>query len=603
MNRNIKITAVVLVALLVGLLSYKYVINPDSSITTDRDKQTDTKPTKADIRFKDRETMRYSLENETIVIPTKSNMFFKKIKIGVESTLEVVVFRDKGEIYLAMQFDKFDFIVEQSQKTQKARADDELFEPLLIKLSDGATIDSILFSYKLSKKQQKQISGLLDTLQIAFRADTKSWSNTEQNSNGSYGSRYSVELSNTKTHITKESIKYTSIKSPESTIEIKKSTISATADSSSWISKLSYLQEEIYGARGKVMMSSKVTTKLHRLEPIDTQMILSRFANISKLRKYLTAGKFKPKETAIDKLSPKDAIRSFFSCMEGGKCNFLDIQRELKNYLVAHPDSYYIVLDLIKDDKYKKFHHRLINMLRDLGTPEAQSAMIDIIKGKDFSQSNRTQSAMSIGFLHNPTVETIESLKQLTKSSLLEEQQQIATYYALGNLASLSPQMYELISPDLIKDLETSNSPSEIVTALGALENTENNDIIDHVKPYLEDNNAAIRRGAAEALRLTPSPDATKALHEQLQHEDYDLVINAIAFSLHHKKDLTPDIIRDVAVKSANHIKKSNDTMMRKSVDFLVDKSKKNPDAKNALMKMMGKNLSIEVKNRIIRGL
>jgi hypothetical protein len=210
---------------------------------------------------------------------------------------------------------------------------------------------------------------------------------------------------------------------------------------------------------------------------------------------------------------------------------------------------------------------------------------------------------MSIGFLHSPTPETIESLKMLSKSSLLEEQQQIATYYALGNLASNSQEAYDLIAPELLKDLETGSTAREIVTALGALENTENDDIIEHVKPYLDNSNPAIRRGAVEALRLTPSPDATKALHTQLKDEDYDLVINAIAFSLHHKKDLTPEIIKDVAVKSANKIKKSNDTMMRKSVDFLVDKSKDSPDAKNALKTMMGKNLSIEVKNRIIRGL
>jgi len=564
-----------------------------------------SKETSISLHFMSGEKLRYKMLSKTNILPSASNAFVQKLNLDLVGELEVVVFQEEGTNYLEMQFDTLDFIVHKANGDTRVKADKNLLEPFLLTLENGAKIDDIYFSNALSDQEKKQLFGLVYNFQIAFKKDAKNWVESERNANGQYKANYSLIENNNSLVIQKENIEYTSYSSQESEIEILKSEISATVDKKSWLQSLNFKEEELFSARGKVMMRAQFTTELHRVQNINNAMLLHDFANAKELRKYLNSSATKSHNDIkpIDKLSTKEAVASFFGCMKDGKCNFLDIARNLKAYLLEHPDAYNDVLNMIKDDKYSKYHHRIINMLRDLGTPEAQRALVDIVKGDGFNQSNKTQAAVSIGFLAEPTDETIESLQKLRASGVLGEQENIASYYALGNIASSSEEAYEKIAPSLIEDLKNSNSVADTVNALGALENTENNDIIKYVTPHLEDSNNAVRRGAVEALRLTNAPEATEALYNQLQKENYDLVVNSIAFSLAKKKDLRPEIIKEVAIKTVQKIKKSNDTLMMKSIDFLVEQSKTNEDAKNALKAMMGKNLSIEAKRKIIRGL
>ena len=567
--------------------------------------RTVSKDTLISLHFISGEKLRYKMLSKTNILPSASNIFVKKINLDLEGDLEVVVYKEEGTVYLGMQFEKLDFIVHKANGDTKVKADKNLLEPFLVTLVDGAKIDDVYFSNALDEQEKKQLLGLVYNFQIAFKKDTKRWLESEKNANGHYKANYSFSHQGNFLAIKKENIEYTSYSSQESEIEILKSEISATVDKQSWLQSLNFKEEELFSARDKVMMRAQFTTELHRVQSVNNKLVLHTFFTAQELRNYLNSSAKKSNNSikSIDKLSSKEAVESFFGCMKDGKCNFLDIARNLKAYLLAHPDAYGDVLNMIKDDKYSKYHHRIINMLRDLGTPEAQRALIDVVKGDGFNQSNKTQAAVSIGFLAEPTNETIESLQNLRASGVLGEQESIASYYALGNMASGSQEAYDKIAPAIIEDLKNSNSVSDTVNALGALENSENNDIIKYVKPHLDDSNNAVRRGAVEALRLTDAPEATEALYNQLQKDNYDLVVNSIAFSLTKKKDLRPEIIKAVAIKSVQKIKKSNDTMMMKSIDFLVEQSKTNQDAKNALKSMMGKNLSLEAKRKIIRGL
>jgi len=553
--------------------------------------------------FKNKEQLRYSLKNETIVIPTSSNKFFPKMKVVVNSHIEVVVFVEDDAIYLGMQFDDLEFTI---NDTQKAEIKKESMKPFLVTLVDGAKIDDILFSSDLNEEEVKQIKGLIETLQIGFYSTRSHWIDEERDSNGVFKSSNSYRKGKEETSFTKKKLEYISLNSPESEIEIQMSNATAIADKKSWLKELKIEEKDLYITKKKAMMSSKLTTDLQRVQSVNSKMLLHSFKDADALRAYLNRSKNlkKSQNSTITKSQKEERVASFFSCMEKGNCNFLDIKRNLMAYLIANPDDYDFVLALLKDDAYKEYHHRIINMLRDLGTPEAQRALVQVIGGSEYSQSNRTQASVSIGFLVEPTEETISALQALRASDDLGAQEKSATYYALGNIASNSQEAYDQIAPDIIKDLKSSTNSRDTIMALGALENTENNDIIQYVEPYLNSVDNAVRRGAVEALRLTDAPEATNALYSKLQTEEYDLVINAIAFSLQNKKDLTPEIVKEVAVKSTQKIKKSNDTMMSKSVDFLVDQSKKdNTDAKDALKTMMTKNLSIEARKRIIRGL
>ncbi len=584
--------------LAIAIASYIFI----NKITLEKQKKEQLKKEQIE---KEKETqakhLRYRLTNTTVIIPTQSNKFFKRMDVKVDATLEIVLFKESSELYFGMQFDKFDYILD---KKALQKSDRLLLEPFLVSLSSGGIVDDILFSNKLKEQHRRQISGLIKTLQIHIEDNRDSWTTSEENNNGTYESNYICEQSKSIKNIQKTNTEYIAYSKDQTEIEILKSDILATIDSKPWIRKLSYTQEELYGVRNRPMMSSKIITKLDRVAKINNRMLISTFTTLKALREYLNRSVVKKKvKSAKQVSSAKTTIEIFFSCMKLGRCNFLNIKENLLIYLVAHPEDMHIILDMIKDSKYKNFHHQLINMLLELGTPEAQQTMIDIIKSSDFSSSNRGQAAMSIGFLQEPTRETIVGLRELYESGLLSQNQEISIYLALGNLASSSQEVYEQITTDIISDLEISSSTQEIVAALGAMENTENNDVIKYVTPYLSSVNRAVRKGAVQALRLTPSPGATQALYSQLKVEEYDLVINAIAYSLHNKKDLSPKIIKEVAVKTVKKIKKSNDTMMLKAVDFLVDKSKKNRDAKDALKKMMGKGLSVEVRKRIIRGL
>ena len=594
-EKKLAIVSVIILAIAVSLL---VVFTSDKSIIK-------AKPLiKPSLIFNDKENLRYEMKNRYIILPTQSNKFFKRTEIDLNTTFEIVVFKENDTVYLGMQFDKFIMSVKSNKKTQIVEPDKNVFEPFLITLYDGAKVDNILFSNKLNENAQGEITGFIQTLQIAFKKDTSKWTDHEENRNGTYETKYSVSINKQNIiDVHKENVKFLSVSSDGADIEILSSKITSQIDNKSWLKNLNFEEKSLYGANDKPMMRAKGESNLKRIPNINKKMQLLTFSTAQELRAYLKASAKIKQSTPLDLLTPKEAIKSFFKCMEIGKCNFLTIKKNLINYLVQNPENFHIVLDMIKDEKYAEFHHRLINMLRDIGTPEAQKAMIELISSDEFTTSNRTQASIQIGFLSEPTFDTIESIKQLRASGILERQQQMTTYLALGNLASRSQEAYEQIAPDLISDLQTSSSTEDTVAALSALENTENNDIIDKVTPYLVSPNIATRRGAVEALRLTPAPEATQALHEQVKVETYDLVVNSIAYSLHNKKDLTPEIIKDVAMKITQKIKNSNDTMMKKSIDFLVEKSKTNQDAQNALKEMMGKNLSIEAKRRIIRGL
>jgi len=593
--------SLLIVALIATILTLSYFIYN----TIQEQKRAVTLKEKLEIEQKYRESqhMRYKLTNKTVLLPTQSNQLFKKMDVKIDSTLEVVLFKEDSELFLGMQFDEFTYTLNGSTLQ---KADKLLLEPFLISLSNSTSIDEILFSKKLSKQYKKQIKSLIKTLHIDFAEGRKSWTTSEENSNGTYESNYTYKKSKQLVFISKKILSYIAYPQDETEIEVLKSDISAVLDTQPWLKELNYLQSELYAIKKKPMMSSKVITTLKRVKKINNRMLISTFTNVAALRKYLNKDVGKrtnTKQTHTQQVSSEKIIHGFFSCIKNGNCNFLNIKENLLAYLTAHPEDMHIILSMLKDSKYKDFHHKLINALQELGIPEAQKAMINIIQNSDYSSSNRTQSAMAIGFLQEPTHGTILKLREMYESGLLEQDQEISTYYALGNLASSSQEAYEQIAPSIINDLESSISTEDTVAALGALENTQNNEILDHVTPYLTNINTAVRKGAVQALRLTSSPKATKALHKQLQEEEYDLVINAIAYSLHNKKDITPQIIKDIAIKSTSKIKKSNDTMMLKTVDFLVKKSKTNEDAKNALKEMMGKNLSIEAKKRIIRGL
>ncbi len=567
--------------------------------------QKDTKPPKKDqfsgnLHFVDRENMLYQLSNKVVIVPTKENKFIANLELSLDSIMEVKVFKQHDNNYLALQFHSMEYEVKQASKATQAQANKEMLEPFIITLSSGAKIEAFEFSNKLSPKQQKELKGLIETLQIAFK-NAQSWRDSELNSNGVYESYYKLTKAKTTTQITKSNRLYETLHAQNSSIEIKKSDIVAVIDKHSWLKTLNYHQEEFFIVKDKPMMDTQVTTKLLR-KPMIKSVKLAQYKSLEALRAYLRSSAKDANSTAST-ATKKKSLKNHFDCISDKSCNFLDIQRDLKAYLLAHPDDYQLILDLIKNNDYKEYHHRLIMMLRDLGTPEAQVAMLAIIQDGEYGQSNQTQASIHLGFLKEPTPETIELIRGLKDDSNLDEQQRGALYFALGNLASLSQELYEQVAPEIISKLENAKTPQETILALATLENTQNNDIIDHVSPYLESDNTAIRRGAVEALRLTDSPKATQKLYERLQTEEYDLVINAIAFSLHNKKDVAPQIIKEVAKKTTQKISNSNDSLMSKSIDFLVKKSAQNQDAKDALKKMMGKNLSIEAKKRIIRGL
>ncbi len=102
--------------------------------------------------FKDKEQLRYSLKNETVIIPTSSNKFFPKIKVVVNSHIEVVVFAEDDGIYLGMQFDDLEFLINDTQKSEIKK---ESMEPFLVALVDGAKIDDVVFSSDLTEEEVK----------------------------------------------------------------------------------------------------------------------------------------------------------------------------------------------------------------------------------------------------------------------------------------------------------------------------------------------------------------------------------------------------------------------------------------------------------------
>lgn len=156
--------------------------------------------------------------------------------------------------------------------------------------------------------------------------------------------------------------------------------------------------------------------------------------------------------------------------------------------------------------------HTLMAALRDASTPESQELLAELAKpGSLLDPEERMAATRSLSHVAEPTGETVQALTSLQSDPDVGVQATYGLGSALHRLQGQDPGQAATVRDTLLRQLDEGSS-SERPGLLTALGNAGDPETIESIKRYLEDESAAVRAAAAQALRRIPGQEADALL-------------------------------------------------------------------------------------------
>jgi hypothetical protein len=185
------------------------------------------------------------------------------------------------------------------------------------------------------------------------------------------------------------------------------------------------------------------------------------------------------------------------------------------------------------------------------GTAEAQAALgrlLDVRRGDaDFVKL----LVPSVGFLEHPTPAIEQAVRTLAAD---DPRPQIRTMAGLSvgimasHLDATDPARARAIVADVDARLRAANTPAELGAQLTVLGNAGTADAGQVASRYLDDDRAAVRASALEALRRVTSPDAEAALLRALAADPDPTVRASAAWAMGHRPATPANLRAQAAV-------------------------------------------------------
>lgn len=489
---------------------------------------------------------------------------------------------------------------------------------------DGGLLE-FKFSNEISAEDERIMSDIIQSFQLVVKDSIfDKWSVEEKNINGAYKAQYSAEEG----RISKIKKKYTAVtdtagNTPGERIEIKKSGMQfAYGSHGSWISSAEGNDLMVFYSGDNPYLKVSSTFKLSAVDYNPDKSLAIWGGGKSSEDMIAEWGSLPKNQLSLDKKSEADALRDKFGNktlqnVAGElfkKYRAFDVKciQELLEYLELHPEAALQFPDYLRDKKLNPVQQVMfIHALERNGSENSQKAISEIMLGSEFSGESRTQAAVAFGSISEPTQESIKSLWDAYETSYRKGDTNAykissTAVLALGsmakNLENSENEEYSGLSKSIkhriSADLETKKDLNTTVALLHAAGNTADEDMLEDISPYFEDNNPRVRSVAISSLTNMDDSKVYDILTEKLDSEN-DINVRETIVNIMYRKEPTEETIKSVIDK----IPSEENDIVRGSMYRYLMKNREMPGVKDALSEMLKAETSAEHRKIISRAL
>ena len=458
-----------------------------------------------------------------------------------------------AEALVGMQITSLEFEVAGASPRETTRR--ELALPFRVRIAPNGLPIDFEFAGAVSGEAREVIENLVRMFQVTIQADEQ-WVAQETNASGLYDAQYTRKSPST---IVKTKRRYIdSGQSATGTISVVKSMESITIDvKQDWIFAMDV--DEVLQTENPHGFSSEVSNRASlqlRSSRVVAKQADSKWNFVAAIAPASTEAAV---ELPVHKLSPEEAerqMRSVVSSLDtSADTRSSDIHR-LRDLMLMDGKFPSMLLDVLRTQELTdRTRADLYLVLQLAGTPEAQAALNSLVIDTDMPAVSSLRAIVALGFVKNPTEETIETLWDTARSGMTEGDRRdvpATATLALGSmgngLRNAENEYYSSLRAELMDGASSASDDGQRAVYLLALGNTADADpsMSRDIVFFLDDSAPEVRSAAANTLGRIGTNEAGEDLFKRLEKERNDMVRGSITEALVNWEEPSPPAIASV---------------------------------------------------------
>lgn len=260
-------------------------------------------------------------------------------------------------------------------------------------------------------------------------------------------------------------------------------------------------------------------------------------------------------------------------------------EAQVRSWLKLHPEAAPDIAEKaksfdIEDPKFSSF----LAALRDVGSPEAQTALMDITRNSESEPGKRMYFAAYLGDVQHPTEESVNFLLELSDKRDLDVNLAQAAALGLGRIVHVLNDEYDSVRADHLRKhfldrLSFPKSDDETKDLLAVLGNTRDPKIWSGIHSvYTKSSSEDIKTHVIMAARFLPNPEAHDLLVSESQSTS-----KARQFAALESLSLSPEGKDDAAVYEKILQSSGDHAVLQQTIKNLGALTPDDPEAKRVM--------------------
>ncbi|MCF6437615.1 HEAT repeat domain-containing protein [Pseudoalteromonas sp. MMG022] len=240
--------------------------------------------------------------------------------------------------------------------------------------------------------------------------------------------------------------------------------------------------------------------------------------------------------------NPLQDVQTFINTLTALDLASLD-EKTLEQLLYDNQAYLLSLQQAIRDGLFNdKALSRLFLKLGQNDSTNAHQLLVDLYLDGEIAPKQRFRSLMALKYIQNPLSEKLaeQIFSQLDSTELSDEEQLLSrsAMMVMGVIAhnQSGSDFAHKVTDTLADKLITTRDQQKQATLLNALGNSRDMRHQDNINKYMSDDNAELRRRAAEALGKMPNPQSLKMLETHLGSEQNNKAKSAILEAMGNNK-------------------------------------------------------------------
>ncbi len=561
----------------------------------------------------------YSINTTDVIsagIPGAGDLY-KRITLSGILNMRLLEVRD-GRVRAAIQISPVRIKV----GPQEIPAIENIYSNLFFaEISDQGEFLNFDFSNEIAPDDENNLINTVRSLQFVIKNGfSKEWNFREKDANGTAEVNYTAE----EHIIRKRKQSYISLRpsadqsSSDTKIDIKNSLYTANYDSSSsWISEMNGQELLVFISGNNTFLKTSSRISLKKLASIQDPSLAiwndglsfgemrSRWSSLPKNRiSFAMASEQLKIRQKIGNKKLDEYLKDFFSTHNSFRSAALT---DIVNYLRAFPGESAMVPDLLLTMKLNQQQRAILtHALARAAHPEAQNALVRIMRSPAFLKENRVQAVIAFSDIPLPQKSSVSSLWETYNDRGAGKEISDTAILSLGSISKtfgrsesekdrdLSDEIKERIGADL-KSVSDMNRQ---VALLHAACNTGDDAFIEPVSSFFSNDNPNIRSSAASSLAHLPSGKVDDILCAQLNSEK-DINVRGSLVSALEQREPTDQSVGTVLNQIGNE---ENEIVRGEMYNYLL-KNREKPGVREKLAELKKTESSLACRLIINRAL